>query len=679
MIPPPPPPVPLGAPVPLGPARPPTVFYRDYFSDATKDPFRGNYSGVLQSYMVPPADAPTPTVVRNAACNASTQNIPTAFILLHDNDIKLHVYLQLERFNARIGLPPTPWDDRMFIGKGELVHNQQVVVEWNDNYFNQSNNVRVPSAALIDNAYGADPNANILGPFDAADADTEVIRVRRTCYVPPPYVSLFLANQFTPREAWMNVRGQIVNDGREADCATLINFLRCAITRSAAGAAPTLAQTPPTAPLADELLLTARRQILERDFPALNTNLPTMQQNAIAGQLSLLVDENREARRAEDARRARESVKTPLDLLGTVGLYRLLRFTNVQSAAGLSNFWTMIANTKKHQHLSSLQWEVNRIKAALQEQDLQFIVSASLLEVAKNLQWEMTSNDNVSSGLNPFLLPELAIDEALGQQAVYEMMHSDGAAPSLNDAAIMVKAKAGAPRMIYQAQHQIRRFEILLKVLLGENHPVPTAINAFANRMRSQEARLHLLLAENLLLPTMLVKKVAVLTSTWFKRQAITPAVINAPNYEQMFDDMDEERPWQPVMSTAFLTQLGLHKITQVSPPTPPVAPSPLPVPSSDRQSEVQAERLSNTTFNETLFGKIKDSKTTCREVRSLITKQELPQLPLSKVDNLPMCLAWHGKGQCNSKCGRRADHVSYTSDEYQRLVQWTNEHFPTE
>eukprot|EP00956_Cyclotella_meneghiniana_P019524 scaffold33394_cov89-Cyclotella_meneghiniana.AAC.1 len=67
--------------------------------------------------------------------------------------------------------------------------------------------------------------------------------------------------------------------------------------------------------------------------------------------------------------------------------------------------------------------------------------------------------------------------------------------------------------------------------------------------------------------------------------------------------------------------------------------------------------------FNESLFGEIKNrkigSKTIkSRDVRMKIESGDIPELPPSKVDQQPMCLAWHTKGMCNPNCPRAADHV---------------------
>ena len=70
-----------------------------------------------------------------------------------------------------------------------------------------------------------------------------------------------------------------------------------------------------------------------------------------------------------------------------------------------------------------------------------------------------------------------------------------------------------------------------------------------------------------------------------------------------------------------------------------------------------------------------------CRQdVRDLIAKGELPELLISKVDEKPMCLAWHVKGMCNPEaCPHAPDHVEYSVEEYQPLGGWCAQNYPKE
>ena len=63
-----------------------------------------------------------------------------------------------------------------------------------------------------------------------------------------------------------------------------------------------------------------------------------------------------------------------------------------------------------------------------------------------------------------------------------------------------------------------------------------------------------------------------------------------------------------------------------------------------------------NPSFNEVLFGKYKNLKVKgkpikSRDIRNKINCGELPDLPPSKVDQKPMCLAWHTEAMCNVDC----------------------------
>ena len=130
----------VGAVGAIGPAQPVSCLYRDYFSDAANDPFRGDYTQVLSPYGVPLANQNilSPAEVQQLALSGQTQRVPSAF-LLQLQDRKLHLFLQLARFNTSMGLLATPWDNSLYVQKGELFHNQAQLVTWQSSYFHQAN------------------------------------------------------------------------------------------------------------------------------------------------------------------------------------------------------------------------------------------------------------------------------------------------------------------------------------------------------------------------------------------------------------------------------------------------------------------------------------------------------------------------------------------------------------
>ena len=156
--------------------------YQNYFAQPDHDPFKGNYSKVLAPYQIPLAnqDVPTPATVQTLSFNCANQNIPTAFLLQH-NDRLLHIYLQLAKFHRRMGLPAMQWDKQMHCQSRDLYRNQAQFATWNSAYFCQVNAaIRVPTRDTINTLYAGDNDAVFLGPFGDNAAGTEVIWIRRT-------------------------------------------------------------------------------------------------------------------------------------------------------------------------------------------------------------------------------------------------------------------------------------------------------------------------------------------------------------------------------------------------------------------------------------------------------------------------------------------------------------------
>ena len=90
-----------------------------------------------------------------------------------------------------------------------------------------------------------------------------------------------------------------------------------------------------------------------------------------------------------------------------------------------------------------------------------------------------------------------------------------------------------------------------------------------------------------------------------------------------------------------------------------------------------------NPSFNEVLFGKYKNLKVNgkpikSRNIRNKINRGELPDLPPSKVDQKPMCLAWYTKAMCNADCPCAADHDVYTNSEISPSMAGVEPTIPT-
>ena len=83
--------------------------------------------------------------------------------------------------------------------------------------------MHIPSADMIDATIAGDANLKMVGPYRAGDAGVESVRCRKRVYVPAPYVGLLLSGDLTPVEAWMRLRGAIVNAAAEDAFRPIIN------------------------------------------------------------------------------------------------------------------------------------------------------------------------------------------------------------------------------------------------------------------------------------------------------------------------------------------------------------------------------------------------------------------------------------------------------------------------
>ena len=370
----------------------------------------------------------------------------------------------------------------------------------------------------------------------------------------------------------------------------------------------------------------------------------------------------------------------------------MCRLCNVPNQPALPPIWNALAQAKKSQRISQLQHAVDEEVAICQEgPELQFIITPPILTLVLERQFHMQTMDSIGTGLQPFMFPRLDEQAAVSNVTAFQAIYSGAAAPSTADVQALVGAKVGAPRTILHCRHMVRRVEILCKVLFGRAHPLPVALERFANRLFSFEATLDNVSTAQprYLLSTIILRKVALQLNHYFQTHCTTAAVVRVPNFSQFFDDVEIDNPWESVVPVAVRSQLGFPVVDvppayqyQQAPPSyqPPASGSPAPAPAPGGSTPPpQRTRIANTNFNP-MFQRYRDmTAVRCSAIRRKVDAGQLPALPTSKVDHLAMCLAWHVKGECNSACGRRNDHVVYSAAEYAELAAWCEANFHAE
>ena len=105
----------------------------------------------------------------------------------------------------------------------------------------------------------------------------EPIRVRKTVYLPMPFVKIFLKRYLTSVEAWTRLCRSISDRILEVDCRPITDWLCVTLTLNTGDEKSPLAIPRPTVPLEDGELLQKRHHMLTCHLPRLEPALKRVQ------------------------------------------------------------------------------------------------------------------------------------------------------------------------------------------------------------------------------------------------------------------------------------------------------------------------------------------------------------------------------------------------------------------
>jgi len=191
-------------PVPPQPAVGPRT-YREYYLDATNDPWAGHYGALMGQYDAIPGVVPEALTLRMLSYGHST---PQAFIMLTagaDPTAVGRIVTMHRPTRHPISIPATQWDDMIMAFEGDVLGQICTAVEWPVAAHRLAANgagLQVPTLANLDALFAADPGAIVVGPFAANEAGTEIVRTRNVMAVPPRYIPIVLGQHLTPRDAY---------------------------------------------------------------------------------------------------------------------------------------------------------------------------------------------------------------------------------------------------------------------------------------------------------------------------------------------------------------------------------------------------------------------------------------------------------------------------------------------
>jgi hypothetical protein len=393
----------------------------------------------------------------------------------------------LSKFATRLGQHATQWDDHIFGSVGEVVGNQNPptvklpVTKLPVTAFSRQSNgslFQVGHPQRMAAMFGADPTLKLLGEFTNFDAETELVQSRNMVPIPHHYMRHFIPGPLTPRQAWEIVGAEIVTHNDQVACEPLINFLCLACTLNAAGDTPSpLARPALIVPLANAALIQHQTELIAYKLPGLNSTPILAAGQQVAQSLGELVTGQRQARQDMSDRHVASTLKTVEEYFGA-STHTLLRVCQVANLVLLPPIYQTMADYGKKKERITMQRAIDDMMSQMGLSQLHFVVTADLANKLSSLMWKAHPKD-LSQGIHPFCVGETSPDAIAALQELarkYDLISSDGAAPSLMDARELVGVgKAAIPHNLILLDAQNQLFLVLLRVFLGTAHVVTTA------------------------------------------------------------------------------------------------------------------------------------------------------------------------------------------------------------
>ena len=694
-------------------------------------------SPFLHDLANPATNVSTDDIRRRLATEGSRRHALAVAIITNG---RAHPYFLPHRWSRSLMGPDPELDDKIFAFGGELVANcGHTVVIPTDTFSLLTNQVQVATVPQIQSSIAAGADLQWMGPYAPNDGDTMVVKSRRIIPIPHSMVGLFLAqpNGVTPRYYFETIYPQLVTDGIADDCLSMTHFFQIAITRKGNNQDESfLETTQPSAPNRNPTLIKHQLELLHHHFPQLSTRAVSAGNTLIAQGLGTIAAQQQLHYDKVEAAKVEEKSKTIEKWMGASKCHKLLRMTGTRNEQELMTacpvYKDLAAASDKHRR-GVIQNAVDELLLQRGKEHLFFQVSQGLYINFVSLTWHRVHDDSLTTGFlgNLFLFGDTDEEHGIAVNKVVDMALSGDTAMSQADAKKIVDLTINIP-LENKSLSNLKRAELLYAVLLPANHPALTFLQAHIAAMDDYSDKWEVVETDD---PKRQAAKaiyhlqyLSLHLSRFWKKQAMTNTPVGTlPSPTALIEKIDMSEPWQPKLSTSFERSLKIPELCRLAASSSggQGTARTMGLTADDMSAITNAEGTvlsrflqslnaaggnasvpgtigggttpasgggggtgnnnatsTNPTFSEVLFGQYKNRMVNgrpvkCRDLRNKISRGELPELPLSKVDNAPMCLAWHTKGMCNSDCPRVADHVPYTNEELGPLCTWCGTNYP--
>jgi hypothetical protein len=321
-------------------------------------------------------------------------------------------------------------------------------------------------------------------------------------------------------------------------------------------------------------------------------------------------------------------------------------------------------------------------------------ITPDIVAKIRSVALEMSNEDDLTTRIHPFTFAYLDTSEIAEAYAIaeqYKMLHDDKGAPTLQDAVILATTgRVKMPKSFSEAHIYFQNFRVAIHVLLGSNHALTKAYDAFWRRWStSQQYMLGVYTQQPGMFPTLAVCWVQLCFSLWLAQQAMENSPLEVPNFAELLNHIRLHTQWEPSLPPQYYNtrSLAAQQVATIQPVSLPVAPGAI------REAVIAPTITSGVTAPPTIktrgtivrktvpinpaFQKFVDMNLRVRDVLQRAG-------PTNRVPNnnngTEMCLlSYHLKGICNSNCSRHQDHREHQPADDQAIVSWCDRNYKPE
>lgn len=428
---------------------------------------------------------------------AASQDVPKVFVALTRGTAVDDYYITA--FHRPTGYTRDPvrtsgWDGNVYAFHGDVLPGNFInMLQVPANAFQPCPGQRVPTVAQTTALAASGTAGTLLPALPAGAPDSEKWTTRYCIQVPHAYVPLVLARNLTPLQAWSELGGAIISDGRQAELQPLLGWLRVAATasldRQTGNPGPPAnfigdqAGTLPVA-AADADLQRHRWSVLCQDLPALDPKSAddTDRVMAFASIVRAEAARNEASRQAERA--AATAPKTPGAAFPlTAPLWRLL--AGVADDDGLPELYHAWANSSKAERRVALSRLLeDRARDPSSAGITPPVATKELYEMV--LQGKVAPHvhqvNDLTAGVSPFTCGFLVGQQGSPVQVRverYDLALQGLIAPTVAEQETFRTREVPLPASTYQCGTMLQATSMVVDVIQGVMHPHSRALRNF--------------------------------------------------------------------------------------------------------------------------------------------------------------------------------------------------------